>query len=137
MSEFVPAKKRSDKIRERRDTVASLIRDKTETEIAAKLHVSRETVVRDVSYLKKSAHGWIDDLAKGGFVFEYKFALGKLNSYRIQLEGLYNNTVDVWQKISVMKELRENVKSYLELLGETPTIHAYRKAVKKVDVQTA
>jgi len=122
-------------IRERREKIPFLIREKSETEIADTFGVSRETVVRDVAFLKKSVHLWLEDLTKHGFVFEYKLTLDRLNNYRTKLEKLYDKTEDVPQKISIIKELKEISKLYLELLSETPTIHAFRKAVKKANVQ--
>ena len=103
-----------------------------ETKIAEILGVSRQTIVRDVSFLKDSAQSWLDGLAKDGFVFEYKLTLDKIKENGSRLEKLLDETKDVWQKLAIIKALDENTKLYLEMLGETPTIHAYRKAVKTV-----
>ena len=123
-------------IQERRENVSHLLLlNKTETQIAKELGVSRETIVRDVGSLKKSAYGWVEALAKDGFIFEYKQALDKIKTREAKLNGLLDEAKDVWQKIAVMKELDRNTKLYLELLGESPTIHSFRKAMRKDNVQ--
>src|SRR5437870_300163 len=106
-----------EQIRKRREMVSFLILDKTETEIGVELGVSRETIVRDVAFLKKSMHFWIEDLAKYGFAFEYKLTLDRLHNYRAKLEKLYDKTTDVCQKVSIIKELKEISKLYLEMLS--------------------
>jgi len=48
--------------RERRDKVSFyLMRNMPQTEIAKKLGVSRQTIVRDVFSLKKASQNWLDD----------------------------------------------------------------------------
>ncbi len=129
-------------IQERRQNVSNhLIKGKAETEIANELGVHRNTIVRDVSFLKKQSQNWLDGLAKNGFIFEYKLALAKIRDHESELQKLYNKTNDLGHKIQILKALDDNAKLYLELLGETPTIHAYKRAIKQVQdqnlVQTA
>jgi hypothetical protein len=121
---------------ERRAKVAELIRVKTENDIAVILGVSRATVARDVAFLKKLARDSLDELSKGGFIFEYMTTLERIKSYREKYDELYNQSDGIRERTAILKESRENDKRYLELLGETPTIHAFRKAVEKTNVQT-
>jgi len=123
-------------IQERRQNVSNhLIKGKAETEIANELGVHRNTIVRDVSFLKKQSQNWLDGLAKNGFIFEYKLALAKIRDHESELQKLYNKTNDLGHKIQILKALDDNAKLYLELLGETPTIHAYKRAIKQVQDQ--
>jgi len=129
-------------IRDRREQVSYLlIRGKTETQIAKEINVDRRTIVRDVSFLKKASHSWLDNLAKEGFIYEYKLSLDKIRNHEQELQKLYDQTNDISQKIQIIKLLDDNSKLYLELLGETPTVHAYKQALKKTqdqkNVQTA
>lgn len=98
--------------------------------------MSRETVARDVAFLKKSVRYRLDELAKDGFIFEYVVALERIKSYRAKYDELYEKSNDIKEKVAILKESRENDKTYLELLGEAPTIHAFRRAVEKTNVQT-
>jgi len=123
-------------IQERRQDVSNhLIKGKAETEIANELGVHRNTIVRDVSFLKKQSQNWLDGLAKNGFIFEYKLALAKIRDHESELQKLYNKTDDLGHKIQILKALDDNAKLYLELLGETPTIHAYKRAIKQAQDQ--
>ncbi len=123
-------------IQERRQNVSNhLIKGKAETEIANELGVHRNTIVRDVYFLKKQSQNWLDGLAKNGFIFEYKLALAKIRDHESELQKLYNKTNDLGHKIQILKALDDNAKLYLELLGETPTIHAYKRAIKQVQDQ--
>ena len=123
-------------IQERRQNVSNhLIKGKAETEIANELGVHRNTIVRDVSFLKKQSQNWLDGLAKNGFIFEYKLALAKIRDHESELQKLYNKTNDLGHKIQILKALDDNAKLYLELLGETPTIHAYKRAIKQAQDQ--
>lgn len=120
-------------IKQRREKVAIfLIKTKTEKEIALKFGVSRQTIVRDVAYLKKESQKWLDDLAKEGFVYEFKLTLDKIRDHERELYGLYTKSDNISQKTQILKALNENAKLYLELLGETPTVHAYKKAMKRI-----
>jgi len=114
-----------------------LIQGLSEKEIANKLDVSRQTIVRDVAFLKKTAPHWIDDLAKGGFVFEYKLSIDKLNDIDSKLSALFDQSKDIWEKIAIAKTRKEIITDRLEMLGETPTIHAFRKAMQLRNVQAA
>lgn len=127
---------KNDAIKRRREKISYLlIKGKNETEIAYELKVSRITIVRDVSFLKKHSQNWLDGLAKNGFIFEYKLALAKIRDHESELQKLYNKTNDLGHKIQILKALDDNAKLYLELLGETPTIHAYKRAIKQVQDQ--
>lgn len=118
------------KVQKRRQNVLSYLRDgDSESQISKTLNVSRQTIVRDVQAIKKTAHSWLDDLANGGFVFEYKLSLERIQQSRINLENLYDETQDIEQKRRLLKALDDNAKLYLEILGNAPTIHAYRRAI--------
>jgi len=127
---------KNDAIKRRREKISYLlIKGKNETEIAYELKVSRITIVRDVSFLKKHSQNWLDGLAKNGFIFEYKLALGKIRDHESELQKLYSQTEETSHKIQILKTLDDNAKLYLELLGETPTIHAYKRAIKQAQDQ--
>jgi IS30 family transposase len=119
-------------IQKRREQISSLlVKGKSETEIARDLKVHRNTIVRDVSYLKEFSQNWLVGLAKNGFIFEYKLALDKIRNHERELQILFETSNDENIKIQILKLLDENTKLYLELLGESPTIHAFRKATSK------
>ena len=135
--EEIPSKKKSHRqeIQERRERVGHLIKYKKETEIARILGYSRITVARDVSFLKKQNQEWLDDLAKGGFIFDFRNTLDKIKDRGARLEEMYENETDRQERRAIIREQDRNDKLYLEMLGETPTIHAFRKAVKQLNVQ--
>ena len=123
-------------IQERRQRVSYfLVKGKNESEIAKEIGVHRNTIVRDVSYLKKHAQNWLDGIAKEGFIYEYKLSLDKIRDHERELQKLYSQTEETSHKIQILKALDDNAKLYLELLGETPTIHAYKRAIKQVQDQ--
>ena len=119
-------------VQKRRERVSFLlVKGKSETEIAKDLNVHRNTIVKDVSYLKEFSENWLNGLAKNGFIFEYKLALDKIRDHERELQRLYDNSIDDSIKVHILKLLDENTKLYLELIGESPTVHAYRKAVSQ------
>ena len=120
-------KTKSEEIRERRERVATMIKSGTESEIAEELNVSRETVARDVAYLKKSAGFWLDDLAVNGFIFEYKSSLDELKENRADLRKLYKNSTDEFEKRLILKDIDANIALYIKLLSEAPTVLAFKK----------
>ena len=109
----------------------NLVRGMNETKIAESLGVSRQTIVRDVAFLKRSAHSWLDGLGKDGFIFEYKLALERIKEDRYELQKLLDESKNVGEKIAILEAMDKNAIRYLQMLGETPTIHAFRKATKK------
>ncbi len=117
-------------VQKRREQVSFLlVKGKSETDIAKELNVHRNTIVKDVSYLKEYSQNWLNGLAKNGFIFEYKLALDKIRDHERELQRLYENSNDDSIKVHILKLLDENTKLYLELIGESPTVHAYRKAM--------
>jgi hypothetical protein len=127
MKNEVAPKKHSDEIRERREKVAALIKFKTEEAIAIDLDCSRETIARDVAFLKKTAQDWLDDLAKDGFIFEYKIALEEIKENRNKLKNLYNNATEDFDKRLIVKDSDANIALYIKLLSEAPTVLAFRR----------
>lgn len=118
-------------VQARREEVSRLLlKNLSETKISEILGVSRQTIVRDVFFLKSLSSDWLDGLAKNGFIFECKQALDKIKDVGRRLEELYDITDDVWQKISILRAIEANAKLYLEMLSEYPTLHAYKKALK-------
>ena len=104
-----------------------LLRGTSETKIAEILKVSRQTIVRDAKCLKESSQSWLDGLAKGGFIFEYKSSLDKIKGRYSELQKLYDNTTNTEQKLKILKSMDDNDKMYLQLLGEGPVIQAMRQ----------
>lgn len=107
-----------------------LIRNMNETKIAKTLGVSRQTIVRDVSFLKKLSQSWLDGLVRDGFIFEYKLALDRKKENGYLLRKMLDETKDVSERVTIIKARNENDKLYLEMLSETPTINAFRKAIR-------
>lgn len=123
-------------VKKRREKVSELLRRNfSETEIARRLGVSRQTIVRDVKFLKTFTQSFLDDLAKDGFIFEYKMTLEKVKLNGERLEELYENEHDKRLKLDILRDKDRNAKLYIELLGESPTIHAYRKATQLKPIQ--
>ena len=103
----------------------------SETKIAEILDVSRGTIVRDVKHFKDSSQTWLDGIAKGGFVIEYKTGLDNIKEYRDKLEKLFEESSDIEQKRRILKSLDDNEKLYLQLLGEAPAVYAIRKVIQE------
>ena len=123
-------------VQERRQKVSEYLRKNIpEILIAKNLGFSRQTIVRDVASLKESSQSWLDGLAKDGFIFEYQITLEIIKNNRARLEALYEQAENLMDKVVILRDIDKNAKLYLELLGETPTIHAYRKAIKMNMVQ--
>ncbi|MEM2139525.1 hypothetical protein [Nitrososphaera sp.] len=123
---------RSD-IHARREKVAYyLVKGVPEGRIAELLEVNRMTIARDIAYIRGAAGSWLDDLAKDGFIHEYKLALAKIRDHEFELQKLLDRTENVAQRVEILRALDENVRLYLELLGETPTVHAYKRALRKL-----
>jgi DNA-binding transcriptional regulator LsrR (DeoR family) len=123
-------------IKKRREEVSScLVRRMRQTDISKKLGVSRQTIVRDVAFLKES-HNWLDGIVKEGFIFEFQLALDRIKDVGTQLEEL-DKTGNVMEKIVILREIQNNTKLYLELLGETATVHKLRKVMGKTNVPEA
>lgn len=59
-------------------------------------------------------------------------ALEKLRDREFELQQLLQEA-SIPQKIQIFRALDENVRLYLGLLGETPAVHAYRRAVRKLE----
>lgn len=116
----------------RRQKVAECLRKgMAESEIAKIVKVSRQTVVRDVSCLKKYSQNWLDGLAKEGFIFEYRMALDKIKDRGYKLGKLLDEEKDVMKKVAIIRAMDDNDKLYLQMLAETPTVYALRKAMSK------
>ena len=120
-------KRHADEIRERREKIASLMKFKTGSEIAKELDCSLVTVARDVAHLKKSARYWLDDLARDGFIYEYKISLDELKESRAELKSLYKNSTDPFEKRMLLKDIEANILSYIKLLSEAPTVLAFKR----------
>lgn len=127
MTEEQVQKKHSEEIRERREKVASLIKFETEEAIALELGCSRETVARDVAFLKQAAQSWLDDLAANGFIFEYKNALDEIKENRSKLKNLYESETENDLKRMIVKDLDANIERYIRLLSEAPTVLAFKR----------
>jgi len=74
----------------------------SETNIAKKLGVSRATIVRDIKKIRSDSQNWIDDLARGGFIFEYKCTLEDIKKRKIVSQELLEKTNDVSNKIKIL-----------------------------------
>ncbi|MEM3160128.1 MAG: hypothetical protein QXJ74_05025 [Nitrososphaera sp.] len=120
-------------IRARREKVAYyMVKGIPEGSIAELMGVHRITVARDVAYIRGAAKGWLDDLARDGFIHEYRLALAKIRDHEFELQKLLAEANGVAQKVEILRALDQNVKLYLELLGETPTVYAYKRALRKL-----
>lgn len=120
-------------IKARREKVAYyLVKGTPENTIAELLGVNRMTIARDVAYIRGAARSWLDDLAKDGFIHEYRLALAKIRDHESELQKLLDNAESVEQKVNILRALDQNIKLYVELLGETPTVHAYKRALRKM-----
>lgn len=112
-----------------------LIKGTPEAQIAGLLGVHRSTVARDIAYIRSEAKGWLDDLAKDGFIHEYHMALEKLRDHEYELQQLLIKTDNIGKKIQILRALDENTVRYLELIGETPTVHAFKRALSRLEEQ--
>lgn len=121
--------KQSEINRRREQVSILLIKGKSENQIAKELNVSRSTIVRDVSALKKSSQNWLEGLAKDGFIWEYKLALDKIKNHGAELAELSEKATEIVEKIQLIKARDDNAKLYLQLLAEAPAISAFKKAL--------
>lgn len=120
-------------IRGRREKVAYyMVKGVPEGRIAELMGVHRMTIARDIGYIRSAAKSWLDDLARDGFIHEYRLALAKIRDHEFELQKLLEEADDLAQKVEILRALDQNVRLYLELLGETPTVHAYKRALRKL-----
>lgn len=124
--------KRPDILARREKVTHYMIKGTPETRISELLGINRSTIVRDVAYIRKGAKDWLDGLARDGFIHEYRMALEKLKDHESELQKLLPEA-NAMQKIQIFRALDENVRLYLELLGETPAVHAYKRALRKME----
>jgi hypothetical protein len=131
----LPNNSQDQTMQERRENVSYLlIQGFTEVEIAKKLGVSRETIVRDVRCLKSLANPWIDDLAKNGFPFEYRLTMDKLKeNERGYRKMLQKPDLTVTEELRIRKALDDNICQQFQLLGEGPTLQSLNKIVRAHD----
>jgi hypothetical protein len=118
-------------IQARREKVSYyLLKGTPEARIAELVGVHRNTVSRDLAYFREAAREWLDGLAKDGFIREYQVALDKLRDHEFELQKILPEA-NVWQRIQILKALDENTRLYLELLSETPAVHAFKRALRR------
>jgi len=123
-------------IQARREKISYyLVKGIPESKIAELLGVHRNTVGRDVAYLKKSAKNWLDGLAKDGFIYEYRLTLEKIRDHERELQELLTQSDNIMQKLQILRALDDNSKLYLETLGGAPTISAYKRALNRLEQQ--
>lgn len=136
-----------DAIAERRYEVNILLTEAiTERSIAKTLKVSRETIVRDVAYLKTEANKWLTEEAKNGFIFHCKLALEKLQKIELDLraqrrnreaelnfgkkEGDQKTLMKTDELIDLNRALEECIAYQIQLREQGPTLVALRKALE-------
>ena len=109
-----------------------LLKGYNESEIAEHLHVSRRTVVRDVSQLKQDANKWLDDIVDQGYIFEVKQSLDFFRTLRTELFEMLENSQNVNEKLKIMKRLGENFGTYFSIIFEGPMLTHLRKAASLI-----
>jgi hypothetical protein len=108
-----------------------LIKDMPEPRIAELLGVPIKIIRHDVIYLKKSVHDWLDGLAKGDFVYEYRLSLEKIKAHQYELRQLLLQAGNIAEMVQIIRAHDENIKLYLDLLGETAVVYAYKRVMSK------
>lgn len=117
----------------------------TERAIAKTLGVSRETVVRDVSFLKEESNKWLTEEAKNGFIYHCKLALEKLQRIELDLrtqrrekeaqlnfgkqEGDQKVLMETTELINLNRAIEECIAYQIQLREQGPTLVALRKAL--------
>jgi hypothetical protein len=115
----------------RREKVSyHLLKGTPEARIAELLGIHRNTVLRDVAYFREAARQWLDGLARDGFIREYQMALEKIRDHEYELQRLMPEA-SVREKVQILRALDENARLYLELLSETPAVHAFKRALRR------
>ncbi len=117
---------------ERREKVHSLlIQGFTEKEIAEKLGVSRRTIVRDIAYFRDQAQIWVENQAKGEFVFHMQLALEKLQDSEREYNKLFEEAKTIEDKLKILKAKENNLALQTQILGEGPTLLGLNRIVAK------
>ena len=121
-------------VSKRREKVSNyLIKGLSEKQISQILKKSRQTIVRDVKFMKDSAQNWLTGLAKNGYVFEYKSCLDKVKTRERKLEELIEKESDPMKIAKLISTQNSCTKLYADLLDAAPTINAIKNMREEDD----
>lgn len=105
------------KLQERREKVCHLlVKGCKQLDIADQLGVSRETITRDVRFLKVQAITWFKTVRTADFIFEYTMLLEKLKDFEFDMRQMIKNSNDNSEKIKFIKPLQDNIELQLKML---------------------
>lgn len=121
-------------ILQRRKKVYHLFSTTTGLEMAKILGVCKSTIDRDMRSIRKGVHVWMDTLPKDEFILQYKLTLDGSKSRSVILKNMLETTLDDFEKLAIIKELRNEEKFYIDLLSQAPTIHSLREIVRDGNV---
>jgi len=114
----------STQVEDRREKVYRYrIKGLTQEKIREKIGCSRQTIVRDCKIIKENAKKWLDDLAKDGYINEYKMLIDQEKYREQELQQLFDKETDPIKKIKINHALNENVKLLANLLDDLPAMH--------------
>ena len=125
-------------IEERRKRVSSLLsQSRTEEEIGKVLGVDQGTISRDVTAIKKLSQQYIYDLAKSDLAHSYKMCIDgidevKRKAWDILLQN-ENETIDIKDKLSTLKLIKECNESQFSLFKDGPSVLNMKKLEERVE----
>ena len=126
------------KIFDRRMKVDDMVAYKSETDIAEELGVERNTIVRDVRWLKRYVYRQrVDDLATDGFSYEILKTKRRLEDkilkmYRIEDQFGDTPSMAETEQLIPLWKIQNDTESLLNnIVGEGPTLQGLKKAVEK------
>lgn len=132
------AEKITPAILERRNKVASLmLLGHTIDSTATELKVGTATIKRDRAWLREQGAVWSDDQAMGGFMFDCKTQLQRIEQSITNLEKMRDQKTEdgdelpFWHKLHLEKTIAELAAKKMEINDMVPMYHKMTKYMKK------
>lgn len=133
MTQQLPQKNEKQKLQERREKVSHLlVKGCKQLDMADQLGVSRETIARDVRFLKEQAMTWFKTVSTADYIFEYKILLDKLKDFEFDMRQMIKNSSDNSEKIKIIKPLQDNIELQLKMLTY-PVVNNLLKITKGLE----
>jgi len=122
------------KINERRIKVTEyLLQGYSEIKIADILGISRETIQRDVKFLREESIKYLRMFPTQEYLFLYKLSVDKLQSYELQLNQLKEDA-STENKIRIIRELHKNIDLQVKMLA-SPMLAHIKYLLKRIEEQ--
>ena len=118
----------------RREMIRNLlIRGYSQEKIAEKLNVSPRTIRRDVRKIREGSKYWLENLAKGEFVDNYRETLDGLKLELMALNEMLGEEQvkkDPNLRLKIIKQITETRSHYCQMLIKGPMVWSINFALK-------